>query len=91
LATPAGCKTEITAPFCTVTLAKPQSKKEVSYKTIGSGTTREIEVTANITGMKYTQSAFCPTGGGTFENGKYEGTGKVTGESGGKHVGVWFE
>jgi hypothetical protein len=80
----------VTAPFCTITV-NGQEVNKASYSNVGTGTTREILVKSEVTGLKYTQSAFCPTGGGTFENGTYNGTVKVTGESGATHVGVWWE
>jgi hypothetical protein len=82
----------VTAPFCTITV-NGQTVNKAEYSNVGTGTTREILVTSKVTGLKYTQSAFCPTGGGTFENGTYNGTVKVTGEAGagGSHVGVWWE
>jgi hypothetical protein len=80
----------VTAPFCTITFSG-QTVNKAAYANVGSGTTRELLVTWEITGLRYTQSAFCPTGGGTFENGTMGGTVKITGESGGSHVGVWWE
>lgn len=80
----------VTAPFCTITF-NGQTVNKAEYANTGSGTTREVVMTWKITGLRYTQSAFCPTGGGTFENGTMNGTVKITGESGGSHVGVWWE
>jgi hypothetical protein len=87
----AGTSIQVTAPFCTVTVA-PQTINKVDFVNVGEGTTREIDVVATGAKIKYTQSAFCPTGGGTFENGTYIGTVRVTGENTAKeHVGIWHE
>ena len=87
----AGCKMQVTAPFCTITVEGTQTVDYVSYTNTGSGTTRELIVHVVVTGLKYTQSAFCPTGGGTFTNGTYNGSVQVTGENASKqHVGIWW-
>jgi hypothetical protein len=89
--TEAGKSLQLTAPFCTITIG-PQSLAAAKYTNVGAGTTREVIVTTEVSKLKYTQSAFCPTGGGTFENGTYTGTTRVTGEdTAGGHVGIWYE
>jgi hypothetical protein len=82
---------QVTAPFCTVTVA-PQTINKVDFVNVGAGPTKEIDVVATATGISYTQSALCPTGGGSFANGTYSGTVRVTGENTTKeHVGIWHE
>jgi hypothetical protein len=90
---PTGKSIQVTAPFCTVTVS-PQTFEGVTFKTVNKGsTTSEITVEANVNGLAYTQSAFCPTGGGTFANGVYDGDVIVTGENTAatEHIGIWYE
>jgi hypothetical protein len=79
----------VTAPGCTIAVKNQSGLSKVTYKTIGAGTTREIEATLNITGITYTQSGFLCSSG-TFSNGTLSGTAKVTGEKNSAHVGVFF-
>jgi len=86
-----GSAVEVTAPLCVITV-HPQTVSSVDYANIGSGTTREVRVTATATGITYTQSATCPGGNNTYHNGTYNGTVTATGEDTNRnHVGIWHE
>ena len=63
----------------------------VTYHNIGSGTTREVTITATVTGIEYTEVGAC--GSNTVANdGKYTGNVLVTGtNTAGEHEGVWWE
>ena len=63
----------------------------VTYHNIGTGTTREITITATVTGIEYTEVGAC--GKSTVANdGEYTGNVLVTGTNATKeHVGLWWE
>jgi hypothetical protein len=63
----------VTAPLCTVTV-HPQTVEKVDYINVGEGAGRSTTVTSTATKLAYTQSAFCPGGGGSFTNGTYSGS-----------------
>ncbi len=87
----AGKALRVTAPFCTVTVTTPQTASKVSFVNTGAGTTREVDVVSEVTGLKYHQTAFCPGGTVNGTNGTYSGSVSVTGtNTEGKHVGVWW-
>jgi hypothetical protein len=73
---------------CTVTVG-PQTADTVSYINTGSGSSRTVDVKAEITGLTYTQSGFLCGGSGTFSNGTYTGDTEMTATSGGVAVGIW--
>jgi hypothetical protein len=80
----------VTAPLCTVTV-HPQTVKSVDYVNVGEGKTRSVTVTSTATSLAYTQSSFCPTGGGSFNNGTYAGSVTTTcAETEKNHVGCWW-
>ncbi|HVI69921.1 MAG TPA: hypothetical protein VM656_00365, partial [Pyrinomonadaceae bacterium] len=86
---PTGKNIVVTAPFCTITIP-PQTKGSVSFDNIGEGAEREVEVTANVKVIHYTQTAGCTHGAGTTTDGIYEGTVVVWGEThAGEQKGVW--
>jgi hypothetical protein len=62
----------ITAPLCTITV-HPQTINRVDYTNFGSGAERGVTVTSTATNIAYTQSTFCPGGGGPRNNGTYSG------------------
>lgn len=81
-------KIVVTAPFCTITIY-PQTLEGLTFENTGSGSTEEVDATANVSGIHYTQTAGCTHGAGTFSNGHYTGTVKMTGaNTAGEHVGI---
>lgn len=77
---PGNNKIVVTAPFCTITIY-PQTLQGVSFHNVGSGSTTEIQVTAGLFDIHYTQTAGCTHGSGTFSNGHYSGAIQMTGEN----------
>lgn len=75
---------------CTIKVG-PQTLGGIVYHNEGSGSTRDVLVTANVEGLKYSQSGLlCPGGTGNFENGTYKGDVTTIGtDEAGNHVGVW--
>ena len=82
----------VTAPLCTVTV-HPQTVESVDYTNVGAGATRSTTVTSTATNLAYTQSSFCPGGGGgAFNNGTYSGSvGTTCVETLNFHTGCWRE
>jgi hypothetical protein len=74
---------------CTVTVG-PQTVGTVAYTNTGSGSSRTVDVKAEVSGLTYTQSGFLCGGSGTFSNGTYTGDTEMKGSSGGA-TGVWVE
>jgi hypothetical protein len=81
----------VTAPLCTVTV-HPQTVQKVDYVNKGEGSSRSVTVTSTAEGLKYTQSAFCPGGGGgSFSNGTYAGSvGSKCEDTLSNQVGCWW-
>jgi hypothetical protein len=81
----------VTAPLCTITV-HPQEAGWDDYTTVGEGSTRSVTITATVTGLAYTQSSFCPGGGGgSFNNGTYSGAIATTCvDTDENHVGCWW-
>ena len=81
----------ITAPGCEVTVGSQNALGSITYTNVGSGTTREVTVDVNISGIHYYQhdtGITCTTG--TKTNGLYVGSGLVTGRNAaGTHVGLF--
>ena len=95
---PAGQEITVTAVSagvtkCTVHVAAQNIAGGHTYANTGSGTTREITITANLAGtLAYKHTAgtgvgACTSGSGS---GSYTGAGLVTGESAGVHVGIFL-
>jgi hypothetical protein len=78
---------------CTIHVPAQSFPASITYSNTGAGTTREINVAANIAGaLAYKHTAgtgigACTTGSGS---GSYSGAGIVTGENGGTHVGIFL-
>jgi hypothetical protein len=88
-----GSPITVTAFNCHVKVGTQTATSGISYSTAGSGTARDVTVKANITGLKYTQESksFPGCTNGTFEDGKYVGSGTVTGtNTAGGAVGIWW-
>jgi hypothetical protein len=67
----------------------------ITYKNIGAGTTREVEIEFNLSGIKYRHTAGTGLGAGTTgegSSGTYVGKMVVTGETdgGSTHVGIFL-
>ena len=79
---------------CIVHVPAQSFPASITYSNTGAGTTREIDVTANIAStLAYKHTAGTGIGactGGSASNGSYSGAGIVTGESGGTHVGIFL-
>lgn len=79
--------------ICTYTIGTQTGLSSVTYKNIGSGTTREIIVEPNVTGITSTRTTndlFCPAAGSA---GTYKGNFTLTGENeaGTAHIGVFVD
>ena len=86
------CIIEVTAFNCTVKVAPQELPNGVTYDNAGSGTSRDITATFNLSGIKYTQEskAFPGCTNGTFTNGTYKGSATITGtNTTGSAVGIW--
>ena len=87
---------EVTAGICTVTVPS-QTVGGITYVNEGSGSSRDVKVTANATGIHYIQHGiFCPgnsfSSSKTFTNGTYKGSVTVKGFDTNKNQkGVWVE
>ncbi len=95
---PAGKEITLTNSKCTIHIPAQTGIGTVTYKDIGSGSTREIELGLNLTGIHYAHTegtgiGKCTTG--TSTSGTLTGgTATMTGEEdsgGGGHLGVWAE
>lgn len=83
---------EFTVPGCTVTVGSQNGLGKVTFTNVGSGTTREVTIDLNLTGIHYVQhDAGITCSNGTRTNGTYVGALLVTGQntSGTQHVGVF--
>jgi hypothetical protein len=92
----AGKSIELKLPGCTIKIAGGQTVNGVTYTNTGSGLTRGITVTANVSGIAYTSSGLlCGTFGisSSGTNSTYTGAVAVKGFSttGGAQVGIWRE
>jgi hypothetical protein len=77
---------------CKVVVGAQSGLSTVGFATAGAGSSRTINVSPNVTGIKYTSSGLCPENGTNLTNGKYEsGPTNVVGKSGGVQVGISFE
>jgi hypothetical protein len=81
---------------CTIRILPQTGLAFVSYSNSGTGATREVTVTAGISGIKYTEIAgtgFGACSHNSNTNGSYEGETKVTGEHGSPatHTGIWVQ
>jgi hypothetical protein len=86
---------EVTTPTCVVTVGSLTVNHGVVYTNEGAGTSRDIRVKVNLTGLTYTQhnKSFpnCTGGAGTFTNGTYTGEATVKGaNTAGTQVGIWW-
>jgi hypothetical protein len=95
---PAGKVIEVTAFGCTVTIGSQTGLKKVTYTNVGAGTTREVTVDVNLTGIKYEEHnkgifPTCANNTVATTNGTYVGAGLVTGENPGTkaHHGIFVE
>lgn len=78
---------------CKVVVPAQSGLSTVGFATAGSGSSRTINVSPNVTGIKYTSSGLCPENGTNLTNGKYEsGPTNVVGKNtGGTQVGISYE
>jgi hypothetical protein len=86
---------EVTTPTCVVTVNSQTVQEGVTYTNEGAGTSRDVRVKVNLTGLTYDQhnKAFpnCTGGAGHFSNGTYTGEGTVKGaNTAGTQVGIWW-
>ena len=78
---------------CIVHVGSQNLAAGMTYSNTGAGTTREVNIAANLVGtLAYKHTAgtgvgACTTGSGS---GSYSGAGIVTGENGGTHVGIFL-
>jgi hypothetical protein len=85
-----GSVVKISSGTCVIEI-KPQELKSVGFTPTGSGTTRAIIATVEVTEMTFTQSAGCEKGAGTFSTGKLEGKVTLKGLNKGKPQGIFIE
>jgi hypothetical protein len=98
---PAGNEITVTATSfgttkCVVHVPPQTGLGTITFDNEGTGETRDVKVTANVTGIHYSHTAgtgFGACGTGTGTAGKLEGTVTTTGETdpGTTHVGIWVE
>jgi len=89
---PAGKTLHVTAFNCWVKIGS-QTLSGITYDNSGSGTSRDVTATANVSGITYTQESksFPGCTNGTFTNGTYVGAGTVKGaNTSGTQVGVFY-
>jgi hypothetical protein len=72
------CETVITAVTCKVTV-KAQAGLEKVTATNNKPAAGNIEITPEVAKITYTDSALCPGGAGTFNNGEYTGKNEAVG------------
>lgn len=92
---PEGKAVEITAPGCRVTVGAQTPGGTITYTNIGTGTTRELTLDVNVTGVHYTEDnngGGCVKAGAEKTNGTYTGHTIVTGENASQQQhGIWVE
>jgi hypothetical protein len=73
---PAGKSYEFHTPNCTIAIPAQTGLTGVSYSNTGSGKSRAVQVTINVSGLKYSLKGPFPFGpcSGTHENGTYTGS-----------------
>ncbi|HEX7278111.1 MAG TPA: hypothetical protein VF255_00680 [Solirubrobacterales bacterium] len=77
---------------CWITIGSQGPLPGVTYTSQGSGTTRDITIDGNITGITYAQhsKSFPGCTNGTFNNGTYTGATTIRGfNTVGEQVGIW--
>jgi hypothetical protein len=80
------------AEGCTVTVGPQNGLGPIKYVNKGAGKTRDVEVEANVSGIKYTQTGIGCVLQGTFANGTYKGSARTIGRNEGiEQQGVWVE
>jgi len=62
-----------------------QTKRKATFKNTGSGTTRAVTISPNVSNLKYSESC-----GKSYENGGYNGSWNVEAFKGGKQTGLWI-
>ena len=83
------------AEICTITVPAQTNVAGITYHNTGTGSARDVDVTANVSTLKYTQHGFlCPgnafSSTKTFTNGKYTGSTTEVGKNTlGNPVGIW--
>jgi hypothetical protein len=90
VACPAGKMIEVTGAFgCVLTVGPQTGLTGVSISNNGSKTTRDLNVSLNVTGITYT-TAGCSSPDGTYTNGVLHGGATVTADkSAGGQQGLW--
>jgi hypothetical protein len=84
--------TTFTAFNCHVKIEPQTISSGITFDNSGSGSSRDITVTFNLTGIKYTQESksFPGCSNGTFTNGTYKASATLTGtNTAGGQVGIW--
>jgi len=76
---PAGKTISVSGPGCSITVPGPQTVSKNTFTNLGAGTTMDVQVHTEVTGIEYSYSGFtCGSGSGT-KNGKYVGKTTITG------------
>jgi hypothetical protein len=93
IACPEGASIVETGFNCWVTIG-PQSLTGVTYANTGSGSSRDLDLSINVSGITYTQhsKSFPGCTNGSFTNGTFTGKATMQGFStGGVQIGIWRE
>jgi hypothetical protein len=78
---------------CTIHIPPQGPLTGVVYHNEGSGATRDLTATIDLSGIKYNETAgtgFGACSGGEASNGTYEGEWTITGDVGEIHRGIWI-
>lgn len=88
---PTGKTITVTTLTCVVTVGPQAGLGELTYVVKGTGKTREVEVVANVTNIKYTESSLCLKPG-EHANGVYKGNVLAKGTNGlGEQEGIFLK
>ena len=83
----AGGNVTVSGPGCTVTIPPQTLATGNTFSTTGAGTSRDIDVVTNASGIKYSYSGFTCGSGTNTTNGTYTGNTTVQGPAG---VGIFY-
>jgi hypothetical protein len=90
--TKAGDEITLTSSKCVLHIPPQSALSKIELSNIGSGTTREVKLDFELSGIKYSHTAGtgtgkCSTGSGLA--GTFSGSANVTAKNGGGHVGIF--
>lgn len=87
---PVGKSLTITMPGCEITYPSQTGLKEVTYTTIGSGSTKELTIDVDLTGVTYVEDngGFCLNNAVLTHNGTVKSKINVTAQQNNNHVSI---